>query len=52
MVDNPEGEILDSEEKEKKSLIPDPIGDELRRYAETRGFSAVSILSMSSLMCH
>lgn len=44
MVDNPEGEILDSEEKEKKSLIPDPIGDELRRYAETRGFSAVSIL--------
>jgi hypothetical protein len=43
MVDDPNSEILDSEEKEKPSLIPDPIGDELKKYAETRGFSAVSL---------
>lgn len=26
MVDNPDDEIVEDEEKEKRSLIPDPIG--------------------------
>lgn len=45
MFDDPETEDaeIDFEEKPRKSLIPDPEGEELRRIANLRGISAVSI---------
>lgn len=35
---------LELEEKTKKSFIPDPEGDELRKIANLRGISAVSYM--------
>lgn len=42
MFDDPESELIDFEDKQRSSLIPDPEGDELRRIANVKGISAVS----------
>lgn len=42
---------LELEEKMKKSFIPDPEGDELRKIANLRGISAVSIRTLSKISC-
>lgn len=46
LFDDPASEDaeIDLEDKPRKSLIPDPEGDELRRIANLRGISAVSSL--------
>ncbi|KAI1297255.1 Piezo-type mechanosensitive ion channel component 2 [Halotydeus destructor] len=40
MFDDPESELIDFDDKQMRSLIPDPEGDELRRIANVRGISA------------
>ena len=41
MFDDTESEIVDLNEKPRKSLIPDPEGDEMRNIAKVHGFTAV-----------
>lgn len=50
MFDEPESELIDLDEKPRKSLVPDPEGDELRRIANVKGISAVSTLLLWTLI--
>ncbi|XP_054165401.1 piezo-type mechanosensitive ion channel component-like [Oppia nitens] len=40
MFDDTESEMVDLNEKPRKSLIPDPEGDEMRNFAKLQGFTA------------
>ncbi|RWS08455.1 Piezo-type mechanosensitive ion channel component 2-like protein, partial [Dinothrombium tinctorium] len=40
MFEDPDAEEIDLEKKPRKSLIPDPVGDELKRIANAKGLTA------------
>ncbi|RWS27983.1 piezo-type mechanosensitive ion channel component-like protein, partial [Leptotrombidium deliense] len=40
MFEDPDAEEIDLERKPRKSLIPDPVGDELKKIANVRGLTA------------
>ena len=48
MFGDVDSEIVDLNEKPRKSLIPDPEGDELRKIAKMKGFTIVSYLVLES----
>lgn len=48
MFGDVDSEIVDLNEKPRKSLIPDPEGDELRKIAKMKGFTIVSYFVIKS----
>lgn len=47
MFDDPDSELVDLDEKPRRSLIPDPTGEELNKLAKAKGLTSVSSLFFS-----